>query len=91
MPSFKMFYCVRFGETNLSFNLPSCLCRVPPQFEGTRRKNASRKATGILKEWLNNHKNNPYPTKAQKSELAAATGMNVSQVGNFFNIKFMEK
>ncbi|VUZ53977.1 unnamed protein product [Hymenolepis diminuta] len=65
-----------------SQNLPPP--RMHQQIDGPRRKNASRKATATLKEWLNDHKSNPYPTKTEKSALATMTGMSSSQISTWF-------
>nr|CDS30476.1 iroquois A [Hymenolepis microstoma] len=70
-----------YGEM-VSQNLPAQ--RIHQQVDGPRRKNASRKATATLKEWLNEHKSNPYPTKTEKSTLATTTGMSSSQISTWF-------
>ncbi|KAL7676689.1 hypothetical protein ACOME3_002937 [Neoechinorhynchus agilis] len=50
----------------------------------SRRKNATRENTAILKKWLNENMSNPYPTKTQKSHLASLTGMSLVQVATWF-------
>lgn len=52
--------------------------------EGARRKNATRETTSTLKAWLNEHRKNPYPTKAEKIMLAIVTRMTLTQVSNNF-------
>ena len=52
--------------------------------EGARRKNATRETTSTLKAWLNEHRKNPYPTKAEKIMLAIVTRMTLTQVSNSF-------
>ncbi|MCP9260452.1 hypothetical protein DINM_003803 [Dirofilaria immitis] len=47
--------------------------------DGTRRKNATRETTAPLKSWLNEHRKNPYPTKAEKIMLALLTKMTLTQ------------
>ncbi len=37
-----------------------------------------------LKQWLLRHRHNPYPTKAEKAELAAGSNMTLIQVSNWF-------
>ena len=37
-----------------------------------------------LKQWLLRHRHNPYPTKAEKLELAAGSSMSLVQVSNWF-------
>jgi len=52
--------------------------------EGARRKNATRETTSTLKAWLNEHRKNPYPTKAEKIMLAIVTRMTLTQVSTWF-------
>lgn len=52
--------------------------------DGSRRKNATRETTAHLKTWLNEHRKNPYPTKAEKIMLALLTKMTLTQVQSFF-------
>ncbi|XP_013398838.1 homeobox protein araucan isoform X2 [Lingula anatina] len=54
------------------------------EFNGVRRKNASRETTNTLKAWLNEHKKNPYPTKGEKIMLAIITKMSLTQVSTWF-------
>ncbi|GAB6032491.1 hypothetical protein CHUAL_011387 [Chamberlinius hualienensis] len=51
---------------------------------GARRKNATREATATLKNWLNEHRKNPYPTKGEKIMLAIITKMTLTQVSTWF-------
>uniref|UniRef100_A0A0K0F7F6 Putative iroquois-class homeodomain protein irx-1 (inferred by orthology to a C. elegans protein) n=1 Tax=Strongyloides venezuelensis TaxID=75913 RepID=A0A0K0F7F6_STRVS len=53
-------------------------------FDGGRRKNATRETTAPLKQWLNEHRKNPYPTKAEKIMLALLTKMSLTQVSTWF-------
>ncbi|XP_064611798.1 homeobox protein araucan-like [Liolophura sinensis] len=50
----------------------------------THTKNATKEATGILKSWLNDHMQNPYPTKGEKIMLAIITKMTLTQVSTWF-------
>lgn len=50
----------------------------------TRRKNATRETTSMLKAWLNEHRKNPYPTKGEKIMLAIITKMSLTQVSTWF-------
>merc|ERR1719410_1430452 len=50
----------------------------------SRRKNATRESTATLKQWLNEHKKNPYPTKGEKIMLAIITKMTLTQVSTWF-------
>ncbi|KAK3581072.1 hypothetical protein CHS0354_033860 [Potamilus streckersoni] len=49
-----------------------------------RRKNATRETTSALKEWLYEHRKNPYPTKGEKIMLAIITRMTLTQVSTWF-------
>ncbi|KER25785.1 hypothetical protein T265_06818 [Opisthorchis viverrini] len=50
----------------------------------SRRKNATRETTSMLKAWLNEHRKNPYPTKGEKIMLAIVTKMSLTQVSTWF-------
>ena len=50
------------------------------------RKNSarfSRKAISVLKGWLRDHNENPYPTESEKDELKNNTGLNRTQISNW--------
>ncbi|ESN91820.1 hypothetical protein HELRODRAFT_153627, partial [Helobdella robusta] len=49
-----------------------------------RRKNATRESTSTLKNWLNEHIRNPYPSKGEKIMLAIITKMTLTQVSTWF-------
>lgn len=49
-----------------------------------RRKNATRETTAALNEWLDEHGQNPYPTKGEKIMLALLTKMTLIQVSTWF-------
>ena len=51
---------------------------------GARRKNATRETTSMLKQWLSEHRKNPYPTKGEKIMLAIITKMTLTQVSTWF-------
>ena len=42
-----------------------------------------RDAVSILKEWLSTHLDNPYPTRQEKEQLMAKTGLDATQVNNW--------
>ncbi|GMR56451.1 hypothetical protein PMAYCL1PPCAC_26646 [Pristionchus mayeri] len=56
----------------------------PYAMDGVRRKNATRETTAPLKNWLSDHRKNPYPTKAEKVFLAFITKMTLTQVSTWF-------
>lgn len=49
-----------------------------------RRKNATRESTATLKDWLDEHGQNPYPTKGEKIMLSIITKMSLTQVSTWF-------
>lgn len=51
---------------------------------GARRKNATRESTSILKRWLDEHLENPYPSKGEKIMLKMMTQMNLTQISTWF-------
>ena len=51
---------------------------------GMRRKNATRETTAVLKQWLSEHRKNPYPTKGEKIMLAIISKMTLTQVSTWF-------
>ncbi len=57
--------------------------------DGARRKNATRETTSTLKTWLNEHRKNPYPTKAEKIMLAIMSKMTLTQVSHAATIRFL--
>ena len=48
------------------------------------RKDFDDRTLGIFTTWLNNHKNNPYPTVDEKKQLCNATGCSIRQVNDWF-------
>lgn len=47
-----------------------------------RRGNLPKAVTDILKTWLSNHLEHPYPSEDEKHELVARTGLSLAQVGS---------
>jgi len=52
----------------------------PTRKTGTR---FSRAAVKILKDWMDQHRDNPYPTEEEKEELRLKTGLKSTQVANW--------
>jgi len=52
----------------------------PTRKTGTR---FSRAAVKILKDWMDQHRDNPYPTEEEKEELRLQTGLKSTQVANW--------
>ncbi|OQD78322.1 hypothetical protein PENDEC_c001G03847 [Penicillium decumbens] len=51
----------------------------------SRKSNArfSRNALNILKGWLRDHNDNPYPNETEKDQLKHSTGLNRTQISNW--------
>ncbi|CAO3638346.1 unnamed protein product [Cunninghamella blakesleeana] len=49
-----------------------------------RRGNLPRAVTSVLREWLANHKQHPYPTDEEKLALSQQTHLTINQVSNWF-------
>lgn len=71
---YLMFLFVYFSYPSIDYAL----------LANARRKNATRETTSTLKQWLNEHKKNPYPTKGEKVMLAILTKMTLTQVSTWF-------
>ena len=65
----------------------------PPANEGTTRKIAEKKSRRlnyskhiiqILKGWLEQNSHNPYPSENEKQVLSDQTGLNMTQINNWF-------
>ena len=46
--------------------------------------NFPKRSVGILKNWLNNHIENPYPTYKEKDALSRESGLSKRQIQNWF-------
>ncbi|KAJ5131429.1 Zinc finger C2H2 [Penicillium bovifimosum] len=58
----------------------------PNDPEGRSQQNSarfSRKAISILKSWLRNHNDNPYPTEQERDDLKQNTGLTRTQIANW--------
>lgn len=56
----------------------------PQPKKSLRRANYPYKVTQILKKWLEENVNHPYPTEFQKIIFCDKTGLEVSQINNWF-------
>jgi hypothetical protein len=50
----------------------------------TRRPNHPPKVSEKLRKWLHDHEDHPYPTEAEKRNLSEKTGLNMTQINNWF-------
>jgi hypothetical protein len=48
------------------------------------RKHLSKKSTSILREFLQTHWSNPYPTQTEREELRQQTGLTITQINNWY-------
>lgn len=58
-------------------------CTKQPRRRVGARKNHSSETRAYLKQWLEDHKDYPYPTDAEKQEIAARTDMSVEQLNHW--------
>lgn len=49
-----------------------------------RRGNLPKSTTALLRSWLYEHTNHPYPSEDEKNQLAAQTGLTINQISNWF-------
>ena len=66
----------RFGELGHSQNAPKAK---------KRRGNLPIQATTHLRAWLFSHRDKPYPSEEEKSELVDLTGLTLVQINNWFS------
>ncbi|KAM0675364.1 homeodomain superfamily, partial [Gurleya vavrai] len=50
----------------------------------SKRANYSKQVSKILKNWLKNNLNSPYPSETEKNELCELTGLDQTQINNWF-------
>uniref|UniRef100_A0A0V0J5Y4 Iroquois-class homeodomain protein IRX-5 n=2 Tax=Schistocephalus solidus TaxID=70667 RepID=A0A0V0J5Y4_SCHSO len=48
------------------------------------KKGANRENTAVLRNWLDTHRLNPYPTKDERDMLAVITGLSQQQISTWF-------
>ncbi|KAI5794201.1 homeobox KN domain-containing protein [Pyronema domesticum] len=49
-----------------------------------RRGNLPKNVTDLLRQWLNDHLNHPYPSEDEKQWLMTQTGLTIHQISNWF-------
>ena len=57
---------------------------VMPMILKKKRLNLPESSRGILREWLKDNEDHPYPSTAEKTMLAQHAGITVEQVANWF-------
>ncbi|ELA40844.1 uncharacterized protein VICG_02118 [Vittaforma corneae ATCC 50505] len=66
------------------------LCKRPESYMFSqqriknKRANYPKKISRILKNWLKENMNNPYPSESEKAMLMELTGLDVTQINNWF-------
>jgi hypothetical protein len=56
----------------------------PKRTEAIKRPRHDPKAIKILRAWLKEHIDNPYPTPEKKNDFAQSTGLSLKQIDNWF-------
>lgn len=72
-------YGLNTGTASASNAIP-----VPKSDKGKKYKRLSTEAVRILKSWLYRHQNYPYPTDEEKIEFEQRTGLDRTQISNWF-------
>lgn len=57
---------------------------APEESASSKKKNISTRNREILNKWLEDHKENPYPTLEDKQKLVEETGLSIRQVKDWF-------
>ncbi|KAH6666833.1 homeobox and C2H2 transcription factor [Halenospora varia] len=60
------------------------LASPPHNFESKGKRAISKQDIRLLKAWLSEHRNTPYPSHEEKLELRATTGLTLIQISNWF-------
>lgn len=58
--------------------------KIKPRRSGMFQSSLPEESIQILKSWLNQNKQNPYPNEQQRVSLAAQTNLSLNQVNNWF-------
>ncbi len=63
---------------------PSVLTIAQKKLSSKKRSNLNSEARSLLVGWLTQNARNPYPTEAEKAQLASEAGVSKEQITNFF-------
>ena len=66
------------------FSIKCCSSRYPLPEKPRQKRAVIQDMVRPLKQWLLRHRHNPYPTKAEKIEMAMGSNMTLVQVSNWF-------
>jgi len=78
-----------YVKNQLRQNVCNAIVALEKQYNHAKKKRRalSKKATEHLSAWFFEHLNDPYPSEEEKSMLAAAGGLTITQVNNWFGNK----
>jgi hypothetical protein len=78
-----------YVKNQLRQNVCNAIVALEKQYNHAKKKRRalSKKATEHLSAWFFEHLNDPYPSEEEKSILAAAGGLTITQVNNWFGNK----
>lgn len=75
---------ILLNEKNAPYKKSSEYYSNKHQHSKTKRSNFPKNILRILKSWLKNHIETPYPTEMEKIALSEATGLDQTQINNWF-------
>lgn len=78
-----------YVKAHLRQNVCNAIVALEKQYNYTKKKRKAlpKKASEALNQWFYEHLHDPYPTEEEKSILAAAGGLTITQVNNWFGNK----
>jgi len=78
-----------YVKNQLRQNVCNAIVTLEKQYNHAKKKRRAlpKKATEGLSTWFFEHLNDPYPSEEEKSVLAAAGGLTITQVNNWFGNK----
>jgi hypothetical protein len=78
-----------YVKSQLRQNVCNAIVALEKQYNHTKKKRKAlpKKAAEVLSNWFFEHLNDPYPSEEEKSILAAAGGLTITQVNNWFGNK----
>lgn len=71
-------------EKTLTNNTNNEISNDSNKYLKCKRANYSKEVSKILKNWLKENLNNPYPSEREKNDLIKMTGLDSTQINNWF-------